>query len=112
MPINANIDDRNVSLGHFGISPNVKVVTAAATLKPEETNVQAGSGAAAYNIPLAEPAECLNRMLSITMTAFATHAVTVVVAGGTNRALAAVGDYVLLYCNGRKWIELNYTVTG
>ena len=112
MPNPANIDDRNVSLGNFGISPEVTVVTEATTLKPHETNVQViTNGDGNYNITLPNPAECLNRLVRVVMVEFDTDTATLLNPDGTDRGMDAVDEHVLLFSDGRIWIELDESVT-
>ena len=109
MPNPANIDDRNVSLGNYGISPNVTVVTEETTLKPHETNVHAiTSNDGAYDIHLPNASECLNRFVRVLFLEKDTVNVTVKnpTVGGADAVLTDDEKYVLLFSDGRIWIEI------
>src|SRR5690554_5123787 len=98
MPNPANIDDRNVSLGNYGISPNVTVVTEDTTLKPHETNVSAhipDTGSITINFP--HPSVCANRWIVVNCTVDGGGTSVIFGANVPNDqgALTAVDDFVL-----------------
>jgi hypothetical protein len=94
----------------------VKFVTAAVTLEPWETEVFCKEPASStYAITLPPPSKAKGRMFYVELVEADDGTVTVTGQGVgtdyTSDALTAVGDFVLVYCTGRRYLELKELTT-